>query len=106
MSGLFAQKGLKVIQQRCLAGVFIGQAKCRHYTAQQVISLKLRGHQLRGDHLTRIQFAKQALDQGGLAGTDAAGDDDETLALAQAIAQIGQRPAVPAAAEEETRVRA
>ena len=51
-----------------------------------------------------VDIGQQMRDQGRLAGADLAGDDDEALALGEAVAQIGHRLLVGAAVEPEARV--
>ena len=61
--------------------------------------------QLGGHDVHAIEFLEQVAHQGGLAGADAAGDDDEPLSLLQAVAQVGHGPVVPLAVEEELVIR-
>ena len=56
--------------------------------------------------LLRVEKVAQALQHGGLAGADLAGEDDEALAALHAIDQVGQRFFVLRAPEQERRVRA
>ncbi|WP_246327463.1 hypothetical protein [Candidatus Competibacter phosphatis] len=55
-----------------------------------------------GDHLAGIQFGEQVFNQGRLARSDSTSDDDKTLTLAQAVAQVRERTAVDAAAKEKS----
>ena len=101
-----AQKILEMFEQDRFAHFLVGQTERSHDAAQQLVGLQLRGDQLRGDDMARIELLKKILHQGGFARPDAAGDDDEALALAQPVAQIGQRPRVNATAEEKPRIGA
>src|SRR3546814_12945101 len=51
------------------------------------------------------QVVQEVVDEDRLAGTDLAGDDDEALRLAQAEAEIGQRPALRQAPIVEAEIR-
>ncbi len=100
-----AQHALEALQQRGLAETFVGQAEPGHRQPEQI----LFGHLRRVDAGDRVGFRvhlrAEPLDQGRLAGADFAGDDDKALALGEAIVQMGNRLAVPAAAEKESAVR-
>ena len=69
--------------------------------AQQVVGLELRADDLRGHDGLAIELLEQRAHQRGLAGADLAGDDDEALALVDAVLQVRQRAAVALAAEVE-----
>src|SRR5690606_39636844 len=62
---------------------------------------------IRDFHVTGVQTCALPiyLDQRGLAGPDATGDDDEAFALLEAIAKIGHRALVAAAFEIEAGIR-
>ena len=68
--------------------------------------MHLGSDDMRADDVLFRQKLKQRTHEHGLAGTDIAGNDDESLALSNAVAQIGKRALVPAAAEKKARVRA
>ncbi len=74
------------------------------HRAQQVVGLELRADDLRGDDHLRVEFLQQRAHERGLAGADLAGDDEEALALVDAVLQVRVRALVPLAAEVEGRV--
>src|SRR5215469_3511293 len=74
--------------------------------AQRVVGLDLGGDELGGEELGGIELGEEMADEGGLAGADLAGDDDEALALVQAVLQIGDSLLMAGGAKEEARVGA
>ncbi len=86
-----AQKILEMLQQSGFAYILIRQTKCGCHTAQQLISFQLGRHQLGSDYLAGIQFGEQIVNQGRLTGSYSAGNDDKTLTLTQAVAQVCKR---------------
>ena len=78
-----------------------GHAKGGGHGAQQVVCVELCRHELRRDHLARIELLQQAADQRRLAGADFSGQRDEAFALVQPVLQIGVGALVAAAGVEE-----
>ncbi len=101
---LFAQILLHRAQQFGLALPFPFDAELFGDEAEQVVALDLRRHQLDRGQAIGVDRVHQMPDQRCLARADVAGDDDETFALREAIAEVGHRFAVGAAFEIEMRV--
>ena len=72
--------------------------------AEHVVALDLGRDQADRVQPRAVDRGHQMADQGRLAGADLAGDDDEALALGEAVAEIGHRLAVRAAVEPEARI--
>ena len=93
--------GLDRQQQAGLVEVAAGHAKSGGDHAQHVVGVDLGADDVGGDHAFGVELLKQAAHDGGLAGTDLAGDDDEAFALVQAVLEVGHRPPVAATTVEE-----
>ena len=72
---------------------------------QQLARFELGAYDLRCNHLLRVQAFQQGAHECGLAGTDLAGDNDETFPLMRAKLQVGQGVAVAPTVEIERRIR-
>src|SRR3546814_6328538 len=81
------------------------QAEIRGDHPQEALGLELRAADGRGDGVVLRQVVQEVVDEDRLAGTDLAGDDDEAFRLAQAEAEIGQRPALRQAPIVEAEIR-
>jgi hypothetical protein len=101
-----AQELLQARQQVGLARAFVRQAEGRDHHAQRVVRIQVGVDDVGGDDLVGGQAVEQVAHQRGLAGTDFAGDDDEALALRQAVLEVGHGALVALAAEEEVRIGA
>jgi hypothetical protein len=99
------QEGLEAPQQRRLVGAFLVDAEGGGDHAQHVVGTELGIGDLGGDVFAAVELAQQVLDDGGLSGADIAGDDDEALALAETIGQMGHRLGVSGTGEEKARIR-
>ena len=67
----------------------------------QFIAVQRRCHDLRRGQPLAVDRGHQVRNQRGFARADLAGDDDEALALVQAVLEVGHRPPVTATAVEE-----
>src|SRR4029450_6404482 len=72
--------------------------------AQHIVSFELRADDLHGDDFRAVELLEKASDNRRLPGADVAGDDDETLALVEAVFEVCEGALVAAAAVEERRV--
>ena len=88
-------------QHRLVDGLRTGRPNATPTDAQHVVRVELGANELRRDDLFAVELLEQTAHDRRLAGTDLAGDDDETLALIEPVLQIRERALVPAAAEEE-----
>src|SRR6185312_9245690 len=72
--------------------------------AQQVVGVELGADELRRDELVAIEVLEEVAHQRRLPGADLAGDDDEALALVDAVLEVRERALVAATAEVERRI--
>jgi len=79
------QIGLDRQQQAGLVEIAGRHAEGGGHHAQHVAGVDLGADDVGGDHALGVELLEQAAHDGRLAGTDLAGDDDETLALVQAV---------------------
>lgn len=98
------EKILQILQQCGFGQAFVLQAERRGHATQGVLRIQLGRHQLRRHQIVGLELTEQVTYQRGLAGTDLAGDDDESLAQRQAVIQVGHRPLVALGAEEKSRI--
>ncbi len=99
------QEGFEAPQERRLVGALLSDAEGRGDHAQHVVGVELGIGDLRRDEFAAVELLQEVLDDGGLAGPDIAGDDDESLALTETIGQVCHRLGMSRAAEEEARIR-
>ena len=82
-------EALEVAQEGCLVDAAGFDAEGGGDHAQGVVGLDLGGDELGGEILGGIELGEEMADEGGFAGADLAGDDDEALALVEAVLEIG-----------------
>ena len=95
----------EVAQQQRLAAARRIEPEVQHDRLEQLARLEHRIDDARHGGVA-VQIAEQRLQQGGLARSDLAGDDDEPGVALQAVAQIIERLAMDAARIQVFRVRA
>ena len=70
------------------------QAELKCHQRQQVVFLQLRRHHVGYDSDLRIEVGQQRLHERRLAGSDVAGNHDETIALPETVLQERKRALV------------
>lgn len=106
LGDLVDEEGLQRHQQLGLGRILDAHTEGRADHAQRVFGIELGRHDIADDDIAAVQAVQQPTQQRGLAGTDLAGDDDETVIAQHAIVKVGLGPAVLLATEVEVGIRA
>jgi hypothetical protein len=95
------EEGLERHQQVGLGNIFHAHPECCANHAQGVFGVELGADQIGSRDRVGVHAVEQAPHDGGLAGADLAGDDDEAFVAQQAVLQVGLGAPVLLAAEVE-----